>query len=117
MKIIKHFEEIEAKSFSGDQVRGVAGRVAIGAADGAANFCMRLFTVEPGGHTPRHSHDWEHEILVHEGNGQVFRDGSWNDIERGSVIFIPPNEEHQLRNNDTTPFVFACLIPQGAPEL
>jgi quercetin dioxygenase-like cupin family protein len=29
--------------------------------DGAPNFRLRHFVIEPGGHTPLHRHDWEHE--------------------------------------------------------
>jgi quercetin dioxygenase-like cupin family protein len=38
-------------------------------------------------------------------------------VEAGSVIFIPGNEEHQLRNAGTEDFTFVCLIPQGVAEL
>ena len=117
MKVISHYSDIDSKHFEGDLVKGVTGRIAIGKSDNAPNFCMRLFTIAPQGHTPRHAHDWEHEILVHAGKGQVFQGGKWVDVKAGSVIFIPGNEEHQLRNNSTDDFVFACLIPKGAPEL
>jgi len=117
MKIISHYSEIEAKQFDTEIVKGVTGRIAIGKDDNAPHFCMRVFTIAPGGYTPHHSHDWEHEILVHSGSGQVFQDGSWVDVRAGSVIFVPGNEEHQLRNPSAEDFVFACLIPRGAPEL
>ena len=117
MKILSHYSDAEALNYSGDAVKGVTGRVVIGKDDGAAHFCMRVFTVEPGGFTPKHAHDWEHEILIHSGHGQVLREGVWQDVSTGSIIFIPGNEEHQLRNNGDVTFVFACLIPKGAPEL
>lgn len=117
MKIISHYSEVEAQRYNGDQVKGVAGRVVIGKDDGAMNFCMRVFTVEPGGFTPRHSHAWEHEVLVHSGTGQVLQEGVWKDVSAGAVVFIPENEEHQLRNKSDKDFVFACLIPKGVPEL
>lgn len=117
MKVVSHYETLESSQFDGDAVKGVAGRIAIGKEDGAANFCMRIFTVAPGGFTPRHSHDWEHEILIHAGAGQVLQAGQWTDVSTGSVIFIPGNEDHQFRNNSDAELVFACLIPKGAPEL
>ena len=117
MKILAHYSDAVGQVFNGETVKGVSGRVVIGKNDGAPHFCMRVFTVEPGGFTPRHSHDWEHEILIHSGSGQVLQDGEWRDVSSGSVIFIPGNEEHQLRNNGDEDFVFACLIPKGAPEL
>ncbi len=116
MKVV-HYSETESKSFNGDNVKNVNGRVVIGKDDGAANFCMRVFTVGTEGYTPRHSHEWEHEIFIHSGRGQVFRKGEWADIEAGNVLFIPGNEEHQLRNNGDGDFVFVCLIPSGVAEL
>ena len=117
MKVISHYDSIDCQQFDGDVVKGVAGRIAIGQEDGAPNFCMRIFTITSGGFTPRHSHDWEHEILVHSGSEQVLREGEWTDVSAGSVVFIPGNEEHQFRNNSDADLVFACLIPKGAPEL
>ncbi len=40
---ISHYQDISAKQFDGDEVQGVTGRVAIGKADKAENFCMRIF--------------------------------------------------------------------------
>jgi len=116
MKII-HYSEAEMRSFDTPPAKGVTGRVVIGAADGAKNFCMRVFELSPGGHTPLHRHDWEHEIFIHQGEGAVFRSGDWVSIQRGSVVFVPPGEEHQITNTGRGTLCFVCLIPAGAPEL
>jgi quercetin dioxygenase-like cupin family protein len=114
---ITHYSDIEPTSFNGDAVKGVKGRVAIGKNDGADNFCMRIFEVEPEGYTLRHFHDWEHEILFFSGKGDVFSDGGWIPVSSGTTAFIPGNEEHQIRNSGNETLVFACMIPTGAPEL
>lgn len=116
MKII-HYRKADARKFDSDAAKSVTGRVLIGAAYGAKNFCMRVFELEAGGFTPRHAHAWEHEIFIHAGSGEVFSAGSWTKIVSGDAIFIPGNEEHQIRNVGTEPLVFVCLIPAGAPEL
>lgn len=116
MKIIQ-YKDAEAKRFDAENVKAVTGRVVIGGADGAKNFCMRVFELEPGGYTPRHSHDWEHEIFVHAGRGEAFSGGGWKELSPGSVLFIPGGEEHQIRNAGAETFVFVCLIPAGPPEL
>ena len=117
MKIVSHYSNTPSQEFDGDGVKGVTGRVVIGQDEGAANFCMRIFTLAADGFTPLHLHDWEHEVLIHEGSGQVFKENEWIDVSNGSVVFIPGNEEHQFRNNSEGELVFACLIPKGAPEL
>ena len=114
---ISHYSTIKPTAFDNDVARGVKGRVLIGKNDGAVNFCMRLFELIPGGHTPKHSHAWEHEIFVHSGTGSVLQNGKWIPVEAGSAVFIPGEEEHQLKNTGDTPFQFVCLIPGGPPEL
>lgn len=116
MKIM-NYTEAEAKTFDSDIVKGVTGRVVLGKADGAVNFCMRVFELSEDGHTPRHRHDWEHEIFIHSGEGEAFCDGKWNPVSTGTVLFIPGNEEHQIRNTGKDKLVFVCLIPSGVPEL
>lgn len=114
---IANYTSIKPTLIDNDQAKGIAGRVAIGKNDGANNFCMRVFEISPGGHSPKHAHAWEHEIFVHAGVGEVFGNGHWNPVQSGNVIFAPANEEHQIRNTGKELFVFACVIPAGPPEL
>jgi quercetin dioxygenase-like cupin family protein len=114
---VKHYSEIESTQFTGGPAQGVTGRVAIGKKDGAENFCMRVFEIAPGGHTPKHAHDWEHEIFIHTGEGEVFGEETWLPVRPGSAVFVPPNQEHQVRNTGKAPLTFICLIPSKAPEL
>lgn len=114
---IQHYSEIEPKQYNTDMVKGVSGRVAIGKADGASNFCMRVFELDKGGFSPRHRHDWEHEIFFHAGKGEIFQEGQWIPVKPGHTVFIPGNEEHQIRNAGNEKLVFVCLIPSGPPEL
>jgi quercetin dioxygenase-like cupin family protein len=112
-----HYTEITPRLFDGDTVKGVQGRVLIGKEDGAENFCMRIFSVDPGGFSPKHSHGWEHEIFVHSGHGAALSGDEWLPVSAGTALFIPGDREHQLKNTGDTPLVFVCLIPSGAPEL
>ncbi len=101
----------------GSPATAAVGRVAVGKADGAANFCMRVFELGQNGSTPRHSHEWEHEIFFHKGKGQVLKNGEWQDVSPGDVAFIPGGEDHQIRNAGEGDLVFVCVIPAGYPEL
>ena len=116
MKIIK-YPNIPAKKFDSEEMKGITGRVVIGKNEGAKNFCMRLFEVEPGGNSPKHIHDWEHEIFIHSGKGEIYSNGSWHPAGTNDAIFIPANEEHQIRNKGKEKLVFLCLIPAKAPEI
>ncbi len=116
MKVI-HYKDIPAKHIDNDSARGVAARLAVGSEDGAKNFVLRVFELAPGGFTPRHTHDWEHELFVHSGQGEVLGEGTWHPVRPGSAVFVPAGQEHQVRNAGGDPLVFVCLIPAGPPEL
>ena len=116
MKII-HYSAAEAKKYPSEQAKNATGRVVIGQADGAKKFCMRIFEIAREGMTGKHAHEWEHEVFVHSGKGAILRDGKWVPLSAGSVVFIPGNEEHQLKNTGGEAFTFVCVIPAGAPEL
>jgi quercetin dioxygenase-like cupin family protein len=111
------YTQAYATHFASEAAKGIAARVVIGKNDGANNFCMRVFEIAPGGHTPKHAHDWEHEMFIHSGRGEVYGNGRWNPIASGSVVFMPGNEEHQLRNTGKELLVVVCVIPGTAPEL
>ena len=116
MKVV-HYTEEKGTRVDNDVVKGVCGRVIIGKADGAQNFCMRVFELDPGGNSPKHDHEWEHEIFFHAGQGEVLQGDKWTPVKAGSVAFIPGGEPHQIRNAGESKLIFVCLVPSGAPEL
>ncbi len=77
----------------------------------APNFIMRRFRIKPNGYTPLHLHDFEHEVYVLQGVGEVLNNKHRYAIKSGSVIYIPPNEVHQFRNVGEEDLVFLCIIP------
>ena len=97
-----------------DGATGTKMRMLVGPAEGAANFHMRHVEVAPGGHTPHHAHDYEHEILILSGSGVAKSEQGDRPFKAGDVIFVPANEKHQFVNNTDEPCAFICLIP--APE-
>ena len=78
---------------------------------GAENFAMRLFEMEPEGYSPLHSHPWEHEVFILEGEGLLVGEGEERSFKEGDVIFIAPNEKHQFKNIGEKTVKFLCLIP------
>ena len=91
---------------------GVAKFDVVTADDGAPNFCMRVFEVERGSSTPSHSHYWEHEVFILSGQGVVVGEAGAQEVSKGSVIFIAPNETHCLVNKGNDPLRFICVIPK-----
>ena len=62
-----HFSEVKAEEIKEKGVDGVQVRWLITKKDGAPNFAMRFFEISPNGHSPLHSHKWEHEVFILEG--------------------------------------------------
>jgi len=89
----------------------VSMQVMVGRQDDAPNFSLRHFIVEPGGHTPRHQHNYEHENYIIEGNGTVECDGEIKEVRVGDTLYIPANKVHQFCNPSDTPLRFLCLVP------
>ena len=110
MKVM-HFDEPATKAFEGNGASGVVGRPLIGQADGAPHFAMRLFELEPDGTTPRHSHDWEHEVFIVEGDGVLKTAKGDEPFKQGDFIFVPANDMHQFRQAGKGATKFLCLIP------
>jgi quercetin dioxygenase-like cupin family protein len=107
-----HYKQIPNKQVSESGANGVQVRWVINKEDdGAANFAMRIFEIEPDGYTSKHKHSWEHEVYIIEGKGTVFHEGTEEKIKPGYIVFIPPNIQHQFRNNEKTTLRILCLIP------
>jgi quercetin dioxygenase-like cupin family protein len=80
---------------------------------GAPNFAMRLFEVEPKGHSPLHTHDWEHEVFILEGEGVVVSEGGEKRFKSGDVVFVEPDEKHQFKNTGKRVLRFICVVPHN----
>jgi hypothetical protein len=63
---VAHFEQTPAKPVEMEGSSGCRVRWLVDEKDGAPTFAMRQFEVAPGGHTPQHFHDYEHEVFVLE---------------------------------------------------
>jgi len=94
-----------------EETFGVEMRVAISKAEGAPRFALRHFEVAPGGCTPKHSHWWEHEIYIIDGEGKIDTGEGPARIEAGDTIYVAPDEEHQFRNTGSVPLRFICVVP------
>ena len=78
---------------------------------GAPNFAMRLFEMQPGGYSPLHTHDWEHEVFILEGEGTVVGKEGEKKFKPGDAVFVPSNEKHQFKNTGKKLVKFICLVP------
>ncbi len=106
--------EIEAAEVKMEGVENVSIRWLISKTDGAPNFAMRLFEVGPGGHTPFHSHEWEHEVYIVDGEGVLTFEGDEKPFSSGDFIFVPGGKMHRFSNTGDAPARFLCLVPNSS---
>ena len=108
---IKSIESHQQTNVQMDGAAGVKMRMLVGHEDGAGNFHMRHFEIEPGGHSPHHNHDYEHEILILAGSGVAKTEQGDRPFSAGDALFVPANETHQFTNTGDAPLQFICLSP------
>lgn len=109
---IKHVLEIPAAPVEG--VPGMMVRWLWAAPDGAPTFALRLFEVQPGAATPYHTHPYEHEIYILNGQAKLRVEAQEGALDRGDTALILPDELHQLVNTGTEALRFLCAIPLSA---
>jgi quercetin dioxygenase-like cupin family protein len=109
---INLISRIEVKKVEMDGAKDVKMKILIGPQDGSDNIIMRQFIIGLDGHTPKHSHNYEHVVKVEKNKGiYIDNDGLKHEITIGQSVFVPPNEEHQFQNPYNKPFEFICVIP------
>ncbi len=109
--MVRHESDCEPVELTGDGIRGVTKRIAIGPSDGYDGF-FRVFTVQPGGNSPYHEHAWFHANYILEGQGTVVIDGADFPVKVGSVAYIEGGKRHNFVNTGSEPLKFICLVPR-----
>lgn len=111
---VNHYEQVQQSPVDMPGAKGCHVRWLIGQDENAPNFAMRQFEVAVGGNTPKHSHPYEHEVFVLEGEGIVVEGDQEHPLKSGDVIYVRPDEVHQFRNVGDAPLKFLCLVPNSA---
>ena len=107
--IVKDYRQVVPEPAA--EAPGVTMRRVISEKDGAPNFAMRVFDVEPGASSPFHTHAWEHEVFILAGKGHIREEGSKTPFQEGDVVFVAPEEKHQFVNDGDTAVRFICVVP------
>jgi quercetin dioxygenase-like cupin family protein len=110
---MKHCQaaEVTAQKVTMQGATGCTVRWLVDDKDGAPNFAMRQFEVEPAGHTPHHSHPYEHEVYVLEGEGTLVGGGGERPLKAGDCVYVAPDELHQFKNTGAAALKFLCIVP------
>ena len=107
-------EKLEKIKVTMEGAKDVWKQVPISKDDGSPIFSFRVFTIEPKGHTPYHTHPFEHLNYVISGTGVLVNgNGQGQEIKTGDFALILPDEKHQYRNKSAgEPLVVICAVPR-----
>jgi quercetin dioxygenase-like cupin family protein len=110
MPVRKYADVEEAQVTWGDAV-GVSKKIPIGKTEGWEGYTLRVFRIAPGGHTPKHLHDWEHVNYVISGRGRLTMGDVDHEIAEKDFALVPPNTGHQFQNPYDKDLEFICIVP------
>ena len=110
---ISTLEDVRKTEVTMEGAAGVYKQIPISKENGTPTFSFRVFTIQPGGHTPLHNHPFEHLNYIIEGSGAIMAEGGERKVKRGDFVLVLPNETHQYRNTSTSePLVMICAVPK-----
>jgi len=107
--IVKNYRQVVPEP--AQEAPGVTVRWVISDKDGAPNFAMRVFEVQPGAASPFHTHPQEHEVFILDGKGHVRGKEGETRFQEGDVVFVAPDDKHQFINDGDATLRFICVIP------
>jgi quercetin dioxygenase-like cupin family protein len=112
MKIVS-LDEVDKERVEMEGAERAWKQLVLSGSDGAPTFSFRVFSLEPGGHTPFHTHEAEHLNYVLKGRGCVMdANGAARELSPGDFILVLPGEKHQYRNtSEKDEFAFICAVP------
>jgi len=110
---LSSLEKAEKVKLDIEDAKGVYKQIPISKADGTPTFSFRVFTIEPGGYTPHHTHSFEHLNYIIEGRGTIIDQGTEHHVRKGDFVMVLPGEKHQYRNASTKkPLIMICAVPK-----
>lgn len=124
--VVKRATDIEYEAVGAAD--GMSKGVLLDESDGAPNFALRRFTLEPGASVPKHTNEVEHEQYVLAGSytvgvremskpspadGEAVDDDEEFTVNAGDSLLIPAGAVHWYRNDSELEGAFLCVVPNG----
>jgi quercetin dioxygenase-like cupin family protein len=111
---ITNLEKVEKIRPDMEGAKDLFKQVPLSKDDKAPTFSFRVFTIEPGGHTPYHAHAFEHLNYIIGGTGAVVTEsGEHRPVKEGDFVLVLPDEKHQYRNTaQGGNLTIICAVPK-----
>ena len=113
--VVRRAEDVEYADVSAAD--GLRKGVLVDASDGAPNFAIRRFTLDPGAEVPRHTNAVEHEQYVLDGEYVVGIEDEEYTVSAGDSLFVPAGAVHWYRNEGDEAGAFLCAVPNGDDDI
>ena len=93
--------------------KGVHKWIPLSRKDEVPTFSFRVFTIEPGGYTPFHQHEFEHMNYVINGEGILVGEDREHELREGDFALILAGEKHQFKNSsENRNLLVICGVPK-----
>jgi quercetin dioxygenase-like cupin family protein len=110
---ITNLDSVEKTLMTMKGAEKVLKQIPLSRAKGVPNFSFRVFTIEPGGHTPYHQHPAEHLNYIIEGRGVLITKDREHKVKKGDFALVQPEELHQYKNASSTQnLIMICAVPK-----
>ncbi len=109
--VVRRADEVEYEAV--DAADGMRKGVLVDDSDGAPNFAIRRFVLDPGATVPPHTNEVEHEQYVLSGEYVVGIGDDEHTISAGDSLLIPAGVVHWYRNESDEEGSFLCAVPNG----
>ena len=110
---ITRLDKVERFILDMEGTKGVSKQIPLSREDGVPTFSFRVFTIEPGGHTPFHQHEFEHMNYVIDGEGFLVGENREQELREGDFALILAGEKHQFKNSsENQNLLIICGVPR-----
>jgi quercetin dioxygenase-like cupin family protein len=110
---ITRLDEVEKTRPTLEGAEGVHKQIPLSTKDGVPTLSFRVFTIEPGGYTPFHQHQFEHMNYVIEGKGTLVGGDREHELREGDFALVLAGEKHQYKNSsENQNLVMVCAVPK-----
>jgi quercetin dioxygenase-like cupin family protein len=110
---VTKLDKVEKTILGMEGAKGVYKQIPLSRKDGVPTFSFRVFTVEPGGYTPFHQHEFEHMNYVINGEGILVAEDGEHELSKGDFALILPGEKHQFKNSsENQNLLIICAVPR-----